>query len=65
MKFIVAALFAALATICFAQAINWIDITFPPNGTTVVPYDSVEVVVAYNRSLNVSLYTAGYFTKPH
>ena len=68
MKFTVAALLATLATTCIAElpeAINWIDIVFPPNGTTLVIGNPVEFVIAYNQSLNVSLYTAGFFTKPH
>ena len=60
----VAVLLAALATTCSAQIVNIIS---PPSGTSVFPGQKVELAVQYNKSLAdaVSLYTTGYFTKPH
>ena len=62
MKFTVAALLAALATTCFAQTVN---ITSPPNDACVAPGQDVDVLMGYDPSEMVSLYTAGWFTKKY
>ena len=63
MKFTVATLLAAAlatSTTCFAQIVN-LNITSPLDHASFAPNSQVDLKVEFDRSIGVSLKTAGFF----